>query len=72
MDEKEKLNKKFVSYGSLKQVDVDKIVGYLKECGMSDDDINKAGDYKGWFHLNPSFNEKEGAFEEDLKGKGKR
>ena len=43
------------------------IVEYLKDCGMSDDDIGKVGDYKGWFHLNPLFNEKE----DDLKGKGK-
>ena len=67
MNEKEKLDKKFVSYGSLKQDDVDKIVSYLKECGMSEDDISKAGDYKGWFHLNPKYNN-----ENDLKGKGKK
>lgn len=68
MDKKGKLGKKFLSYGSLKQDDVDKIVRYLEECGMSESDIGKAGDYKGWFHLNPKFNVEKN----DFKGKGKK
>ena len=65
-------NKMFISYGSLKQEEVDKIVRYLKDCGMSDDDIDKAGVYKGWFHLNPVFNKINDILEDDLKGKGKK
>lgn len=36
---------------------------------MSDDDIGKAGDYKGWFHLNPNYKIE---IEIDYKGKGKK
>lgn len=69
MGKKTNAEKKFISYGSLKQDDVDKIVRYLKDCGMSDDDIGKAGDYKGWFHLNPNYKIE---IEIDYKGKGKK
>lgn len=68
MDEMEKNNKKFVSDGSLEQNVVDGIVRYLEDCGMSDDDIEKAGMYKGWFHKNPQFN----MVKSELKGKGKK
>ncbi len=66
--EDNKNDKKFVSDGSLEQNDVDKIVRYLEDCGMSEDDIEKAGIYKGWFHKNPQFNR----VKSELKGKGKR
>lgn len=46
-------NKKFLSHGSLKQEDVDKIVMYLEASGMNYEDIKKIGEYKWWFYPNP-------------------
>lgn len=67
MEEKENDNNMFISNGSLKQDEVNRIVTYLKECGMSDDDIDKIGNYKDWFHLNPLYEKKEN----ETKGKEK-
>ena len=65
---KEKDDNMFISDGSLGQGEVNNIVNYLKACGMSVEDIDKIGNYKGWFHLNPIF-EKE---ENEIKGKEKK
>ena len=51
--------KKFIAHSPANQKEVDMLVKFLAESGMSDEDIQKIGEYKNSFTLNPKYPKKE-------------
>ena len=49
--DKNKNESNYTPNGSLKQNEIDKIIEYLRESGLSEEDIRKIGEHKDWFHV---------------------